>query len=519
MNTSQPRSIVIGGGIAGLATAALLAHRGHDVTLVEQTDQLGGRAGRHQAHGFTWDTGPSWYLMPEAFEHFFTQLGTSADAELELVRLEPAYRVFPEHAEPMDVVTGNAEELFESLEVGAGEKLATYLRHAELTYRTALDQFLYTTFSSLRPYLKLRLLRRATLLKRLLTTSLKDWVEREFTHPVLRQILQYPAVFLSSDPARTPAMYHLLSHTDLTDGVYYPLGGFNAVVDALVRLATEAGATLRTNCTAEEILCDPGFVTGRRHAVRGVRIRHTDDRVETLHADTVVSCADLHHTEHALLEPGFRSYPERSWKRRDPGISVIVALLGVEGKLPELLHHQLLLSADWDADFDAMFRTGGVSRSLYVSKTSATDPSVAPEGCENLFVLIPVAPDPDLGSGSLYAADGIADPRVDRAIDEAIAMIAHRAGIPDLADRIVSRHSIGPTDYAERFNAWQAGAIGPAHTLRQSAFLRGSNASIKVAGLYYAGATTVPGVGVPMCLISAENVLKRIDGDTSVGPA
>lgn len=519
MNTPTPRSIVIGGGVAGLATAALLAHRGHAVTLIEQTNELGGRAGNHRAHGFTWDTGPSWYLMPEAFDHFFEQLGTSTAAELDLVRLDPAYRIFPENHAPVDVTTGAAAELFESLEPGAGAKLTDYLQVAELTYRTAIDQFLYTTFAAVHPYLRLQLLRRVGLLTRLLTTSLKDWVERQFTHPVLRQILQYPAVFLSSDPARTPAMYHLLSHTDLTEGVYYPQGGFHAVIDTLVRLAQQAGAELRTGCTAEEILCDPGFATGRRHAVRGVRIRRADGVVETLHADTVVSCADLYHTENALLAPGFRSYGPRTWKRRDPGISVVVALLGVEGELPELLHHQLFLSEDWDSDFHEIFHQGGVSRSIYVSKTSATDPSVAPEGCENLFVLIPAAADPELGHGSLYAADGIAAQRVTGIVDDAIAMIAERAGIPDLASRVISCSSIGPSDYANRFNAWRGNAIGPAHTLRQSAFLRGSNASRKVVGLYYAGATTVPGVGVPMCLISAENVIKRITGDTSTGPA
>lgn len=160
-----------------------------------------------------------------------------------------------------------------------------------------------------------------------------------------------------------------------------------------------------------------------------------------------------------------------------------------------------------------------MSRSIYVSKTSATDPSVAPEGCENLFVLIPAAADPELGHGSLYAADGIAAQRITGIVDDTIAMIAERAGIPDLASRVISCSSIGPSDYANRFNAWRGNAIGPAHTLRQSAFLRGSNASRKVVGLYYAGATTVPGVGVPMCLISAENVIKRITGDTSTGPA
>lgn len=518
MSEAQTGTIIIGGGVAGLATAALLAHRGHRVTLVEQNSEFGGRAGRFTAHGFTWDTGPSWYLMPEAYDHFFKQLGTSADQELDLVRLDPAYRIFPEHHEPIDIYTGKAAELFESLEPGAGENITRYLEHAKLTYNTAIDYFLYTTFSSFRPYLKLQLLRHGGILFRLLTTSLKTWVERQFKHPILRQILQYPAVFLSSSPANTPAMYHLLSHTDLAQGVYYPRGGFISFIDALVRLATDAGADLRTNCKAEKILCDPGFATGHRSAVHGVRIRNADGTLETLYSDTVVSCADLHHTETELLEQGFKSYSNRSWKRSDPGISAVVALLGIKGPLPELLHHQLILSEDWDADFKQIFRNDGVSRSIYISKTSASDPAMAPEGCENVFVLIPAAAQPDIGHGTLFSPDGLGSPQVENIIDETIELIAERAQIPDLAERILSRHSIGPLDYAEQYNAWHGSALGLAHTLKQSAFFRGKNVSRKVRGLYYAGATTVPGVGVPMCLISAENVLKRIEGDTSTGP-
>ncbi|WJZ03325.1 phytoene desaturase family protein [Corynebacterium freiburgense] len=519
MSDSPSRTIVIGGGVAGLATAALLAHQGHHVTLVEQNKEFGGRAGRFSAHGFTWDTGPSWYLMPEAFEHFFAQLGTSAAAELDLVRLDPAYRVFPENHAPIDIRTGHAAELFESFEPGAGKKLTKYLRNAERTYHTAIEFFLYTTFSSIRPYIRLKLLRHGGTLIRLLTTNLKSWVDKQFSHPILRQILQYPAVFLSSSPANTPAMYHLLSHTDLTEGVFYPRGGFLAFVDTLQRLAERSGAELRTECKVEEIICDPGFATGRRHAVRGVRIRTSHDKAETLYADNVVSCADLHHTENNLLEPGFRSYPQRYWKHRDPGISVVVALLGIKGPLPEFTHHQLLLSQDWETDFRAIFTEGKASQSIYISKTSASDPAMAPEDCENLFILIPVAANPEIGHGSVFQADGLASPQVDNIIDSTLDLISQRAGIPDLHERILSRHSIGPGDYQQQFNAWHGNAIGLAHTLKQSAFLRGSNASRKVSGLYYAGATTVPGVGLPMCLISAENVLKRIRGDTSTGPS
>ena len=197
-------------------------------------------------------------------------------------------------------------------------------------------------------------------------------------------------------------------------------------------------------------------------------------------------------------------------------------MLGVEGEIPELAHHNFLFSDDWSDDFDAVFngpvasRPQAASRSIYVSKPSATDPSVAPAGHENLFVLVPVPADPSVGHGDMYR--GKASEQVQRIADAAIEQIAARCGVAGLGRRIVVKQTLGPADFAERYNAWSGGSIGPAHTLRQSAFLRGSNRSRKAGNLLYAGATTTPGVGVPMCLISAENVLKRIRADRSSGP-
>lgn len=196
-------------------------------------------------------------------------------------------------------------------------------------------------------------------------------------------------------------------------------------------------------------------------------------------------------------------------------------MLGVRGQLPQLLHHNLLFSDDWSDDFAVVYdgpqasRPDGASRSIYVCNPSKTDDTVAPKGHENLFLLVPVPADPALGRGNAYGEPSV---QVEAIADAAIAQLAEWVNIPDLADRIVVRRTLGPADFASRYHAWSGGAIGPAHTLKQSAFFRGKNVSSKVKNLYYAGATTVPGVGVPMCLISAENILKRLDGDVSPGP-
>lgn len=504
-------AVVIGAGIAGLATAALLGREGYEVTVVDSLDEVGGRAGSFAEDGFRWDTGPSWYLMPEAFDHFFALCGTSTEAELALVDLSPAYRVFHGDA-PVDVHSGIEEvtALFESLEPGAGDKVRQYLAQASDTYDMALKHFLYTTFSAPLNLVHRDIRTRLSRLVALLSANLQQHVGRSFADARLRQILSYPAVFLSSEPAAAPALYSLMSHTDLVEGVRYPQGGFAAVVQAIYRQAKKFGATFRLGEEVTSIKVSNRQVTGVR------------TNKGAIHADIVVSAADLHHTETQLLPPRLRTYPERYWGRRNPGLGTVLILAGVKGKLPELAHHTLLFSKDWDPDFRAVYsgpepsRPLGASESIYVSKTSATDPSVAPEGHENLFILVPVPAAEAPGFGNAYHAEE--SERVAAIADAALNRIAATAGVPDLRERVVVKRTLGPADFAERYHAWSAGSIGPAHTLRQSAFLRGRNASRKVNGLYYAGATTVPGVGVPMCLISAENIIKRLRGDKSAGP-
>lgn len=511
------RVVVIGGGIAGLATAALLASRGHSVDLLEQNGALGGRVGSVERDGFRFDTGASWYLMPEVFEHFFALLGTSVEAELELTTLDPSYRVFFEgYAEPIDVRPDRAHNraLFEALEPGAGRRFDDYLRSADETYDIALRRFLYTSFDSPTSLLAGDVVRRGPRLGRLLTRSLERHVAARFADHRLRQVLGYPAVFLGSSPSRAPSMYHLMSRMDLGDGVLYPQGGFTRLIEVIAALAERHGARLHTDAPVTGILTESGprraRVTGVAATVEGLR--------RTFPADVVVGAADLHHVETALLPAELQTHPESSWDDRSPGPGAVLAMLGVEGRLPELPHHSLFFTSDWAQNFGDIF--GADARvpdpaSVYVCKPSETDPTVAPEGCENLFVLVPVPADVEIGGGG---DDGQGSALVERTADAAIDQVAAWAGVPDLRRRIRVRHTVGPADFAQQYNAWRGGALGLEHTLRQSAFFRPGNASAKVDGLLYAGASTVPGVGLPMCLISAELVLKRLSGDRSAAP-
>jgi phytoene desaturase len=508
-------AVVIGGGIAGLATAALLAREGLEVTLLEARDELGGRAGTWEQDGFRFDTGPSWYLMPEVFDHFFGLLGTSSDEQFSLTRLDPGYRVFFEnHPESVDVAADRDSNLrtFERIEPGGGAALDRYLRSAKQAYEIAVRRFLYSTFASSRSLLKPDVLKRAARLARLMFQPLDSFAARHVQDERLRRILGYPAVFLGSSPSMTPSLYHLMSHLDLEDGVYYPSGGFAAVIAGIARLAEAEGVRLLSGALVTEITT---VDSGGRARATGVRYRDGDGITRHARADVVVSAADLHHTETELLPENLRSYPEKWWSDRIAGPGAVLVMLGVRGLLPELTHHSLFFTDDWDENFRRIFVAPTSipdPASIYVCRPSATDPSVAPAGHENLFVLIPVPADTTIGSG---AVGGSGDDLVEAAADEAIRQIAGWARIPDLAERIVLRRTIGPGDFERDFNSWKGSALGPAHTLRQSAFLRGRNVSSRVDGLFYAGGTTVPGIGLPMCLISAELVIKRLRGDIS----
>ncbi|TDP89804.1 phytoene desaturase [Leucobacter luti] len=516
------RTIVIGGGIGGLATAALLAREGHQVLLLEQNSRVGGRAGTVTRAGFRFDTGPSWYLMPSVFEHFFALLGTSAREQLDLRTLDPGYRVFTEPGADtrpncVEVPYGSDHvvTLFEELEPGSSAKLRRYLRSAKYTSDMAERTFLYNPFTSWRSLLTARVLRGLPRLTTLLTTTLQRFVERRFAHPVLRQILEYPAIFLGTDPRTAPAIYHLMSTLDLDEGVQYPMGGFWGLVERFEELARAQGVEIVTEAEVTKIL------TRREESglhASGVRWRDASGTERVEHANVVVSAADLHHTETALLPAEARSYDEHWWQHRESGPGAVLVLLGVRGELPQLSHHSLFFTSDWNANFDAIFGAEPElpdPASLYVCKPSATDSAVAPPGSENLFVLVPIPADVSYGSGGI---DGAGDPAIEAVADRAIAHIANWAQIPDLADRIITRETIGPNDFAHDYHSWRGGMLGPSHILRQSAMFRAQNASPRVSGLYYAGATTAPGVGVPMCLISAELVLKRIRGDRTAGP-
>lgn len=498
-HVDQPTAIVIGGGIAGLATATLLGHKGYNVTLIEQGNMLGGRAGWLTVNGFSFDTGPSWYLMPDVFEHFFQLLGRKVGDYFDLERLDPAYRVFSDEASPVTIHADLDRDAatFERMEPGAGDKLKEHVARAGKIYQMATRHFLYMDKLILKSFVAPDVLASLGAVPK--TARLNSYIEQRFQHPLLRQILQYYSVFLGVSPYDAPSLYALMSHLDFNQGVYYPKGGMYQIIRAFERILQEQSVQIQLNTTVTKILSQNGRATGVVLADK-----------TTIKADLVVSAADLHHTEQNLLDASDRSLPKTFWDHAKPSPSALLMYLGVKGRLPQLAHHNLIFTENWHRNFDDIFVRNRLPQpaSMYVSATSITDPTVAPSGDENLFVLVPLPASDEPLSQAAQAA----------AATGYIAQLAAAIKAPDLAERLLVKQFFGPADFAQRFNAWRGNALGLGHSWGQSAWFRPAVKSRKLSNFYTVGANSRPGVGLPMCLISAQLVLKDLLDDSSDGP-
>ncbi len=491
--------VVIGGGIGGLGTAGLFAKKGYGVTLLEKNPNLGGRANIFEANGFKFDMGPSWYLAPDLFEHFFSLMGERVSDHLDLVRLDPSYRIFFHNdPEPLDIKSNIVLDAaaFDSIEAGSGERLRAYLKQSEYQYDVATQHFMYKNYDTIFDFFNRRVITEGQKLS--VFSKMHTFVSRFFKSRKLQQVMEYTMVFLGTSPYEAPALYNLMSHMDFNQGVFYPQGGFYELIKALSSIAEKNGAVLRTGAPVVEIIVESGVV-------KGVRLENQ----EFIEADIVISNADMHHTEVHLLAGEWRTHSQRSWAKKVMAPSAFIMYLGVKEKLPNLVHHNLLFSEDWRKNFDEIYKDPCLPAepSLYVCAPSVTDPTVAPPGKENLFVLVPIASDMKLSIDEKHEY-----------ADQVLSIMEKEMKLPGLKDKIEYRRIYTVDNFAADYNAFKGSALGLAHTLWQTAIFRPSNVSKKVKGLYYVGAGVNPGIGTQICLISAELVYKRVRGITSAGP-
>ncbi len=488
---SQQKAVVIGAGFSGLSAASHLASKGFDVRLVDKNRQAGGRARTFSEQGFMFDMGPSWYWMPDVFESFFAHFGAKVEDYYELQRLSPSYRVFFENEQCVDVPSDIDElyALFESFEKGSAVHLREFLEEAEYKYRVGMQDLVYMPGRSLMEYADRRVF--GAVFKLHMLRSFHSYVSSHFKDSRIIRLLEFPVLFLGAHARNIPAMYSMMNYADMILGTWYPKGGMHRIVEAMVSVAKKQGVQFDLGCEVQGF----GIVDG---AIRTVRTNQGE-----IEADVVLASADYHHIDQQLLPKEYQSYTADYWSSRTLAPSSLIYYVGIEGRVDGLLHHNLFFDRDFDKHSAEIYDTPQYPSDplFYLCVPSKTDATVAPEGCENFFVLIPTAP-------------GIADtPEIrEHYFQMVMKRIEERSG-QSLMHRIVLRRDYAYSDFVRDYNSFKGNAYGLANTLSQTAILKPSMQSKKLRNLYYAGQLTVPGPGVPPSLVSGQIAAQEIHKD------
>lgn len=481
-------AIVIGAGFAGMSTAAFLARAGWQVKVVEKGSMAGGRARQLKEAGFTFDMGPSWYWMPDVFERFFAQFGKKVSDYYQLKRLSPSYRIYWKD-EFLDIPSDYYEikQLFEKLEPGSSVKLDSYLKEAEKKYQVGMQQLVYKPGQSLLEFLDWEVLKNMFRLD--VFTSIKKHIASHFKNPRLQQLMEFPVLFLGALPQDTPALYSLMNYADIKGGTWYPEGGMYSIVAAMKSLCEELGVEFCFNEEAKELSIEKGSVKKLVTAKNNYT------------ADVVISGADYHFTETNLLEKKYQTYDESYWDKKVLAPSCLIYYVGLNKKLNNVVHHSLFFDVSFDQHATEIYTQPKwpTDPLFYLSITSSTDKKAAPEGSENLFILIPIASN----------LKGDTEALREQYFQQVIRRIEQRTG-QTISEAIVYKRSYSVSDFKQDYNSYKGNAYGLANTLRQTAFFKPSCRSKKVNNLFYTGQFTVPGPGVPPSLISGEVVSKEV---------
>jgi len=490
-DTMGKKIVVIGAGFAGLAAATSLAKEGYEVTLLEKNAQTGGRARKFKAEGFTFDMGPSWYWMPDVFDQYFAQFNKKTADYYDLTRLDPSYKVCFGKEDDW-LIPAKLEELFalfESKEKGSAAKLHTFLEEAAYKYEVGIQDLVYRPCRSVWEFADFRLLKGLVSLH--IFQSFGSYVRKYFKHPQLIQLLEFPILFLGAVPQNTPALYSLMNYADINLGTWYPMGGMHKIVEGMTKLAKEMGVKIHLNSPVERIEVAKG---------KAKAVWTTNDRIE---ADIIIGAGDYHHIEQELLPIESRQYTEEYWDKRTMAPSSLLFYLGVNKRLKKLEHHNLFFDTDFALHADEIYThpQWPTNPLFYACCPSKTDPTTAPEGHENLFLLVPVAP-------NLEDTPEMREHYYQLVMNRLEALTGQ-----NIAQHIVYKRSYAHKDFKADYHAYKGNAYGLANTLMQTAILKPALKSKKVSNLYYTGQLTVPGPGVPPSLISGQVVAKEIQKD------
>ena len=494
-------AIVIGSGFSGLSAACFLAKAGWNVTVIEKNSTPGGRARQFSDTGFTFDMGPSWYWMPDVFERFFNQFNKKVEDYYELERLDPSYKIFwPTDQTNIPANFEELKKLFNSLEENGAEKLEQFLQEAAYKYRVGIDKLVHKPGLSVLEFADADLIKGVFKLD--VFTNMSKHVAKYFTNTKLKQLLEFPVLFLGALPKNIPALYSLMNYADLVGGTWYPKKGMYSIVDGMYQLAIELGVEFKFNASVDEIVVEDGKAKQLRITNYDLGILKNEIQETFNNFDVLISSGDYHHTETKLLEPKYQSYSAKYWNTRVMAPSCLLYYVGLNKKLNNILHHNLFFDTDFDQHGKEIYDTKVYPSDpmFYLCAPSITDETVAPEGFENLFFLIPIA------SGLKNDTEELRK----KYFDIVVERLENRIG-ESIKDSIVFYKSYATSNFIEDYHSFKGNAYGLANTLLQTSILKPSCRSKKVENLFYTGQLTVPGPGIPPSLISGEVVAKLVN--------
>lgn len=491
---SKKRIAVIGSGFSGLSAAAYAAKAGNEVHVFEKHNQPGGRARQFKTEeGYVFDMGPSWYWMPDIIEDFFSDFNCKAADYFKLVSLDPQFEmVFSEEKISVPEKNEDIRELFENTEAGSGKKYDQFMQSARFKYEVGMKDFVTKPCYSWLEFASLKIAGSA--LKLDLLSNFRKYVSGYFSDPKLRSLMEFPVIFLGASPRNIPALYSLMNYGGYVLGTKYPMGGFYQLVMAMKDVAEKQGVIFHFNHDVQKLNTESGKV---------VSITAGDKDYEF---DAVIASSDYHHTE-TLIPKSLRNYNDTYWKTKTFAPSCLIYYLGIKGKISHLKHHTLFFENELDNHIDCIYvNKKWPSKPLfYACCPSKTDPDVAPEGCENLFLLLPLAP-------------GIHDEETvrEKYLKEMLERIEKHTGENDLISRIEYKRSYCVSDFISDYNAYQGNAYGLSNTLSQTAVLKPKIRNKKVSNLFYTGQLTVPGPGVPPSVISGKIAAQEVNKLTKI---
>ncbi|MDQ2747767.1 MAG: phytoene desaturase family protein [Acidobacteriota bacterium] len=480
--------IVIGAGLGGLSVAIRLAKSGFDVTMTEKNETVGGKVNAVEANGYKFDTGASLLTMRHVFEDLFGFCGRRIEDYLTLLPLDPICRYFWSDETVFDASTDleKTEREIERIAPEDGGVLRKYLADSKRKYDIAERTFLAHSLNDLP-----KLLRPKYLKDLLAISSLKTLDKHNaayFQSAKLRQLFNRFATYNGSSPYRTPATFALVPFVEFGLGAWYVRGGIYEIPKALARLAHELGVKIKTNCAVEKIVVENDKAVG-------VKLENG----EILRSDSVVANSDAIETYRNLLDEKFYN---RKLDEREPSCSGFVLLLGVRKKYPQLAHHNIFFSDDYQAEFDALFeeKRPAANPTIYVCATSQTDETQSPPNCENLFVLV----------NAPYTSS-----RTDWQIEaknyrDLIVKKLETFGLENLEASIEFERIITPEDFETKYRTNRGSIYGVSSNGIFSAFLRVPNQAKNIENLYFVGGATHPGGGMPLVLLSGKMACELI---------